>query len=286
MAHDPLIVSNVVQDDTAGTGTLFAGLCFWIGQRVPRRSFFVQLVEAHGGDVVKLEKEAHVLIADHARKGNPPASLSYTWLEACLRQGELVNKECHTASTAGIPVACQNAASRPATLGGRVAFSPEDDRILVACVKDAARHGQSILGNVLYQELAAKVRGRFVHLAIGFQTHKDSILITPTSLGVPGGTRRSVNESSLTAESHPHNHQSIMTLLLPSSIPPARPRLLRITCHRQRRSFIMRLPPPQSRARRPVWLQMHQSFGKCQCQKHRKGAQRSHSCRDLIRRDR
>jgi hypothetical protein len=148
----------VVYTDMAASvdtgGGIFTDLKFFIVQRVPQRSHYVSLVENNGGKVVKLEAQADFLIADHLRHDAPAGSLSYKFIEAAVKQGEIPDEEpfhanrrksANTASTAA-------AASKKST---RTPFTDEDDKLLYKLVQKANDQGYAILGNTLYQTLAA-----------------------------------------------------------------------------------------------------------------------------------
>lgn len=85
------VVFTGVARDAGLHGTLFEGLKFWLSHKVPQRSRWVNDVrvrihqartssllprlinlQANGGEVVPLEKQADVIVVDHARKETPP----------------------------------------------------------------------------------------------------------------------------------------------------------------------------------------------------------------------
>ncbi|RDW75340.1 hypothetical protein BP6252_06482 [Coleophoma cylindrospora] len=138
-------------------GSLFRGLKFFIGQRVPLREHWVTSVKANGGEVVKLEKQADYLIADPLRPKQAIAgSLSYTFLENSLKSGELVDPDQHVidvAEESKRPVGAGNSVPKRNT---RTKFTKEDDDFLTKWVIKAERKGMPTRGNELYQDLAAK----------------------------------------------------------------------------------------------------------------------------------
>jgi hypothetical protein len=115
--------------------------------------------------VVKLENQADLIIGDHVRKDQPVGSISYTWIESCIKNGRLVDVEDHRAGPANRTVRAVGS-SQPARRG-RVPFTAEDDRVLMKWCANAEREGVSMQGNKLYQQLEAVVgstiitRGRF-----------------------------------------------------------------------------------------------------------------------------
>lgn len=88
-------MAKVIYSDVAAIndlqGDLFRGIKFWLSQRVPQRSRFIADInasdhsiitgrafltfrQANGGKVVPLDKQADVIIVDHARKEAPLGS--------------------------------------------------------------------------------------------------------------------------------------------------------------------------------------------------------------------
>ena len=59
---------GVMAEQAGLQNTLFAGLQFWLAQKVPQRSRFVNDIKANGGEIVPLDKHADIRVVDHARK--------------------------------------------------------------------------------------------------------------------------------------------------------------------------------------------------------------------------
>ena len=57
------------QDEAGG---LFQDMKFWLSHTIPQRSRFISQIDANGGIVVNLEKDADVKLVDHTRKVLPP----------------------------------------------------------------------------------------------------------------------------------------------------------------------------------------------------------------------
>jgi len=110
------------------------------------------LPQANGGEVVKEEKRADMLIADHVKKNSPVGSISWTYIQKSVEHGELQDPEKHRAG----PAAQTAEAPRPSH-SGRRPFSVEDDRELMEWCMKAERRGESLKGNELYKQLAVKV---------------------------------------------------------------------------------------------------------------------------------
>lgn len=111
--------------------------------------------QANGGEDVKLEKNADFIIADHARADAPPNSISWRWIDDCISQGRMLDADDYPATKR------QSTAQNPRPSGGtkttRTPYTAADDRILTQWVRGAERAGKSTKGNIIYQELAAKV---------------------------------------------------------------------------------------------------------------------------------
>jgi hypothetical protein len=149
----PTVYTNTTAP--AGTG-LFAGLKFWIAQRVPIRSQLIKEVVSNGGQVVPLEKQADMLIADPVRKDVPPGSYSWQFIDFSVGRGRLEDRETHLIIPGGISRPAGAGASVPAKKS-RMAFSAEDDDILTRWVLSKDRQGAYVSGNDIYKELEKKV---------------------------------------------------------------------------------------------------------------------------------
>lgn len=154
-----------VADNEDVNGTLFAGKKFFLTQRLPMRKHFLDLVKSNGGTIVILEKKADYVIADHIRRDCPPGSISYTFLEQCVKHGEIVDPEDHLAGPAAGTL--REAGSSMPTKKGRTPYTAEDDRLLYKWVKDHERKGTGLAsGNELYKQLEEKVRCNVPFFAI------------------------------------------------------------------------------------------------------------------------
>ncbi|TGO85409.1 hypothetical protein BPOR_0398g00030 [Botrytis porri] len=125
-------MASVVYDGVGGGGVLFERMKFFILQRVPMRSRWVEIIRSNGGEVEKIEKNAEIIIAD-----------------ASAKAGKLVDMEEYRC---GAP---ERTFAQPAK-STRTPFTPEDDRILTQWVLEGERLGRSTKGNQLYIELAER----------------------------------------------------------------------------------------------------------------------------------
>lgn len=134
-------------------GTLFKDVKFWVSQRVPMRTTWVQNIKNNGGSVTTLEKQADYLISDHARKDSPAGSYSWKWIEDSLKNGQLLNRDEYAIKLPGSESRPRGAVPQKRT---RTAYTKEDDRILAKFVTRKEKQNVPTHGNVIFQELEAK----------------------------------------------------------------------------------------------------------------------------------
>ncbi|KAK1087569.1 hypothetical protein LTR48_002469 [Friedmanniomyces endolithicus] len=136
-------------------GGLFNGLAFFLLQRLPSRASYVDRLQANGGRVVKLEQQADHVIADHVKSGCPSGSISYTFIDAAIKDGTLPDPKDHLAGPAPGTVRSVGSTVAPGKRT-RTAFTAEDDRVLWEWVERARSEGGSVKGNEMYKQLEAK----------------------------------------------------------------------------------------------------------------------------------
>ena len=150
----PTVYQNLTGDAGNIQGRLFAGKKFWVAQRIPTRTKYLDLIKNNGGEVVFVERRADYLIADHLKTGAPPSSLSYTFIDESIERGELQNPDNHPAGPPAGSV--RVAGSLAPTKTVRAAYTAEEDRILYKWVRDSVQAGNLAGGNKIYQDLAKK----------------------------------------------------------------------------------------------------------------------------------
>lgn len=159
-SHLCAMAAPVVYSDVAPGadlhGQLFAGKKFWVAQRVFYRSRYLDLIRSNGGEVVLLEKKADYLIADHARNDCPPGSISYTFIDDSIEEGELQDPERHRAGPSEGTARAPGSLSTPARTT-RAGYTTEEDRILYKWVHDSEKAGGLTSGNEIYKKLEKKV---------------------------------------------------------------------------------------------------------------------------------
>lgn len=152
------VVYDGVNGNGDGQGDLFQGLKLWIAHRVPLRSKYVDLVKGNGGQVVQLEKNADMLIADHIKKGGisaPDGSYSWQWIDFSVKNGHLQDKEDYL-----IRAEARTVGSSQPVKGRRTAFNANDDFILTRWVMANERNGSiASSGNEIYKEFEKKASG-------------------------------------------------------------------------------------------------------------------------------
>ncbi|POR38302.1 Telomeric repeat-binding factor 2-interacting protein 1 [Tolypocladium paradoxum] len=132
---------------SAQGGNIFKDLSFWVAQRVPTRDAILGYIRNNGGVVVALEKQADILIADHARKDAPAGSCSWKFVTESVEHGIIQLKDHYRIGPApGVPR--QVGSSRPIK-GTRTPFTHTDDVVLVKWVLSQGRY---FTGNKVYQD--------------------------------------------------------------------------------------------------------------------------------------
>ncbi|KAK3110288.1 hypothetical protein LTR53_015562, partial [Teratosphaeriaceae sp. CCFEE 6253] len=141
--------------DTPALGGLFANLAFFLLQRLPFRTTYVEKVRANGGRVVKLEAQADYVIADHVRPDCPPGSLSYTFIDAAIKQSAMPDPADHLAGPQPGAIRDVGSVAVPGK-HTRTPFTAEDDKVLWLWVQRAQAEGGFVKGNEIYRQLEAK----------------------------------------------------------------------------------------------------------------------------------
>ncbi|KFY00687.1 hypothetical protein O988_03169 [Pseudogymnoascus sp. VKM F-3808] len=164
-------MASAVYEGVAGGGDLFQGQRFFIVQKVPLRNTLIEDVKVNmplsrmaaatnfmkrnGGLVVPLEKNADVLIADHAKpKLAPVNSVSWTYLEQSMKKGQLEDLETHRINSSG--KTGLSGGLSPPKKSTRTPFTHEDDTAISIWVAKAERLGLSVKGNEIYEQFADK----------------------------------------------------------------------------------------------------------------------------------
>ena len=153
MATKGVVIADAT-DATPTIGELFQGKSFLVQQRVPQRNSFLERIRANGGRIVRLELQADYIIADHMRKDCPPTSLSYTFVEAAIRNGAIPDPNDHRAGPAPGAIRAIGSSTVPAK-ATRTPFTPQDDRDVCNWVHKCQQEGQAIKGYEIYKQLEA-----------------------------------------------------------------------------------------------------------------------------------
>lgn len=106
---------------------------------------------------MKLDNQADIVIADHARKTEcPVGSVSWKFIDKSVARGRLENIEDYRAGPTTHTVREVGSAQPPRS--GRTPFTAEDDRDLLLWVTKAERNGISLKGNEIYKQFEEIVR--------------------------------------------------------------------------------------------------------------------------------
>jgi hypothetical protein len=135
---------------------LFEGKKFWVAQRVPLRSTWLEQIKNNGGSVVPLEKQADHLIWDHLRwKDAPAGTISWTYIEKSVKNGELEDPQDHRCAP---PLGTQRGvASQQPGKSTREPYTADDDRICYKWAFEAQERGMQTKGNDIWKQLGALV---------------------------------------------------------------------------------------------------------------------------------
>ncbi|TQN72931.1 hypothetical protein CSHISOI_02533 [Colletotrichum shisoi] len=134
-------------------GTLFRETSFFVTQRVPDRKNILDLITQNGGKIVKLDKQADMVIADHVRPDCPSGSLHWKFIKDSVENGALQETDKYLIHPS--PVASRAAGHSRSTVlsapikGTRTAFNTADDASLTKWVLSHPPNKRS--GNEIYK---------------------------------------------------------------------------------------------------------------------------------------
>ncbi|PON25648.1 hypothetical protein TGAM01_v205533 [Trichoderma gamsii] len=135
---------------TVGGGNIFQGMKFWVSRLVPSRDWIIDQIQTNSGTVVVQEKDADMLIADHARKDVPLGSYSWKYITESVKAGFVqVEDKYLNGPPPGQPRTILAGSRAKKT---RTPFSEQDDAILA---KHVLQKGIDTAGNKMYMELEA-----------------------------------------------------------------------------------------------------------------------------------
>ncbi|CAK1354400.1 unnamed protein product [Cercospora beticola] len=152
MAGASIVVSDAsAEHRRTGAATLFADLSFFCLQKLPARSQLIRDIEANGGRVVKNEKLADYVIADHVRKDVPAGSYSWTLITTAIANGALPDPADHYAGPR--PGTIRDVGSAAPGKATRTPFTHEEDKQLWQWVEQEKTRGGQFKGNDIYKRL-------------------------------------------------------------------------------------------------------------------------------------
>ncbi|OAL73666.1 hypothetical protein A7D00_1694 [Trichophyton violaceum] len=134
----------------SSTPQLFKDIKFWLSMTVPQRTYMKRQIEAHGGRVVILEKDADILLVDHLKKENKPGTYSYQFVERSIRQRVLQEP---SEFLVGAPRGSVRQPAMGPAKRYRKQFTAEDDQILYDWMERYKMAGGAVSGNKIYQQL-------------------------------------------------------------------------------------------------------------------------------------
>ncbi|KAL7816215.1 TRF2-interacting telomeric protein/Rap1 C terminal domain-containing protein [Trichoderma gracile] len=143
------MASHVMYDGVPGAGgTIFGGIKFWVSLGVPQRSSIIEKIESNGGVVVPREKDADMLIADHAKKNAPPDSYSWKFITESVSAGIIQVEDKYLIDPP--PTERRSILAGPHARKTRTPFTTHDDALIA---KHVLREGINTAGNNIYMKL-------------------------------------------------------------------------------------------------------------------------------------
>ncbi|KAL7913257.1 TRF2-interacting telomeric protein/Rap1 C terminal domain-containing protein [Trichoderma velutinum] len=145
------MASHITYDGVTGAaagGNIFKDIKFWVSRRVPQRDSILEKIQSNSGIIVALEKDADMLIADHARKDAPLGSYSWKYITESVNAGIIQVEDKYLIGPP--PNQRRSVLTGAHAKRTRTAFSEQDDAIVVKWV---LKNGINTAGNKMYMEL-------------------------------------------------------------------------------------------------------------------------------------
>ncbi|KAF3072240.1 hypothetical protein CFAM422_005641 [Trichoderma lentiforme] len=145
------MASHITYDGVTGAaagGNIFKDIKFWVSRRVPQRDSILDKIQSNSGIVVALEKDADMLIADHARKDAPLGSYSWKYITESVNAGIIQVEDKYLIGPP--PNQRRSVLTGAHAKKTRTPFTEQDDAIVAKWV---LKHGIDTAGNKMYMEL-------------------------------------------------------------------------------------------------------------------------------------
>ncbi|KAL7946535.1 TRF2-interacting telomeric protein/Rap1 C terminal domain-containing protein [Trichoderma barbatum] len=145
------MASHITYDGVPGAGTggnIFNGMKFWVSRRVPQRESLLEKIQSNSGVVVILEKDADMLIADHARKDAPLGSYSWKFITESVNAGIIQVEDKYLIGPP--PNQRRSVHTGAHAKKTRTPFSEQDDAVVAKWV---LKYGINTAGNKMYMDL-------------------------------------------------------------------------------------------------------------------------------------
>ncbi|EHK24955.1 uncharacterized protein TRIVIDRAFT_208667 [Trichoderma virens Gv29-8] len=145
------MASHVTYDGVTGAatgGNIFKDMKFWVSRRVPQRDSILDKIQSNSGVIVALEKDADMLIADHARKDAPLGSFSWKFITESVNAGIIQVEDKYLIGPP--PNQRRSVLTGAHAKKTRTPFSEQDDAIVAKWI---LKHGINTAGNKMYMEL-------------------------------------------------------------------------------------------------------------------------------------
>ncbi|KAL7956862.1 TRF2-interacting telomeric protein/Rap1 C terminal domain-containing protein [Trichoderma compactum] len=145
------MASHITYDGVTGAaagGNIFKDIKFWVSRRVPQRDSILDKIRSNSGVVVTLEKDADMLIADHARKDAPLGSYSWKYITESVNAGIVQVEDKYLIGPP--PNQRRSVLTGAHAKTTRTRFTEQDDAIVAKWILE---HGINTAGNKMYMEL-------------------------------------------------------------------------------------------------------------------------------------
>ncbi|KAK4061159.1 transcriptional regulator family: ARID/BRIGHT [Trichoderma aggressivum f. europaeum] len=145
------MASHITYDGVTGAaagGNIFRNIKFWVSRRVPQRDSILDKIQSNSGVVVAREKDADMLIADHARKDAPLGSYSWKYITESVNAGIIQVEDKYLIGPP--PNQHRSVLTGAHVKTTRTKFTEQDDAIVAKWI---LKNGINTAGNKMYMEL-------------------------------------------------------------------------------------------------------------------------------------
>ncbi|POS86253.1 hypothetical protein EPUL_000905 [Erysiphe pulchra] len=147
-------VTPVMSEPSSHSRMIFHGKKFLVFQRIPRYVEIVGMIKANGGILVKIDKEADIIITDHMHGCPKENSINWTFIRDSVQNSRLEDIDKYRAERKANTH--RNLEYKRPRGNTRVSFSSNDDKILWEwCTnqENLSKYSKGLKGNAIFQQL-------------------------------------------------------------------------------------------------------------------------------------